>query len=317
MNNPIRDGVADPADAPPVTDLLEPQEVEAHFERQQQPIDAVPTPLPTWNRHSHGAGGGVGLAPGWHVTIAGNTGTGKTLLALNIAARAIRAGEMVGFVSAEMAREEIRPRLYSILTGVPVQQLERGQNQYDPEVAAEVKARVAELRAETGGGFVVNEVQISRVERATGLMQALYETWGARVFITDYLQLLAAGDAESLFRQVTDVSEQIRQFAARRKVVSVAVSQFNRKTSREYDEKPRVQGLMASSSIENDSDQVLMLDHSRYERDATRETARTWLILGKNRHGATGPIPVEWDYGDLTIREAKPDEEDRWPGAGG
>lgn len=307
----FRDGV-DPADAPPVTDLLEPQEVDAHFERQQQPIDAVPTPLATWNRSCRGAGGGIGLAPGWHVTIAGNTGTGKTLLALNIAAEAIRSGEMVGFVSAEMSKEEIEPRVYSILTGVPVRKLEPGEEDYDRGVEAEVKDRLAKLRDETGGGFVVNEVQVSRVEQATGLMQALYEMHGARFFITDYLQLLAAGDAESLFAQVTDVSERIRQFAARRKVVSVAVSQFNRRTSRDYDERPRVQGLMASSSIENDSDQVLLLDHTRY-KELSDQTARTWAILGKNRHGRSGEIPLEWDYSDLTLREAKPDEEDRWP----
>ncbi len=38
-------------------------------------------------------------------------------------------------------------------------------------------------------------------------------------------------------------------------------------------------------------------------------------LLGKDRHGAQGEIPIHWDYRSLTVREALPDEEDEWPQA--
>ena len=56
------------------------------------PVDAVPTPLPGWNNHCRDEGGGVGIARGWHVVVAGNTGLGKSLLSLNLAAGAIKHG---------------------------------------------------------------------------------------------------------------------------------------------------------------------------------------------------------------------------------
>ena len=67
-------------------------------------------------------------------------------------------------------------------------------------------------------------------------------------------------------------------------------------------------------SLEANSDQVVLLDHSRYEQDPLKShLARTWMVLDKNRHGPRGSFPVEWDYRTLSIREALPDEEAEWP----
>jgi replicative DNA helicase len=72
--------------------------------------------------------------------------------------------------------------------------------------------------------------------------------------------------------------------------------------------------LIGSSSLENDADQVLVLDHSRYARQG--DLAKSWAILGKNRHGGTGSIPIEWDFRTLTMREGLPHELREWPDRG-
>ena len=43
----------------------------------------------------------------------------------------------------------------------------------------------------------------------------------------------------------------------------------------------------------------------------------TWggVILGKNRHGPGGEIPVYIDFRMLRVSEALPDERDKWPAA--
>ena len=38
-------------------------------------------------------------------------------------------------------------------------------------------------------------------------------------------------------------------------------------------------------------------------------------LLGKDRHGAQGEIPIHWDYRSLRVREALPDEEENGPQA--
>lgn len=294
----------------PVVELLEPGSVATHLREQSKPVDAVPTPLDTWNRNCRDDGGGRGLARGWHVTGGANTGIGKSLLALNLAASAIEHGEHVGFASLEMSRTQVATRLYAIITGRPVRQIERGDG-FDPGAGAGLARKIAEIRERTGGSFWVNDRPIAEIETIQGLMRYFAESKGCRFFVVDYLQLAAARDADSLFQQVTNVSARVREFAKTFGVTTVGFSQLNRETSSNYTDRPRVQGLMGGSPLENDSDQVVLLDHTRYVKHD--HTARTWLLLGKNRHGSNVEIPIEWDYRTLRIREALPDEEAEWP----
>lgn len=296
----------------PIVDLLAPGAVAGHFRAQEKPVDAVPTPFATWNWHCRDDGGGVGLARGWHVTLAGNTGTGKSLLGLNCAATAIEAGERVGFLSIEMSEAQVATRLYAILTGTDVRELERGDH-YSRNAAQAVERRVAEIAERTGGAFYVNRRPIFDVESVVGLARYFHESKGCGYFVTDYLQLLAARDADTLFAQVSNVSARLREFAKQLGVVSLGLSQFNRSTSADYSRSPHVQGLMGASSLENDADQVVLLDHSRYKRLEDERSALTWALLAKNRHGGQGDIPIEWDYRTLRVREGGRHEEDAWP----
>lgn len=293
-------------------DLLERSQVARHYREQEEPVQAIPTPFEAWNRSCRDAGGSEGLALRWHVTVAGATGLGKTLVGLNLGASAIEAGESVGFVSLEMSRAQLETRLHAILTGTDVRDIERG-DRFSETVADRVTRDLAEIRERTGAGFHVNDEPIVELEEILGLMAYWRESKGCRFFVIDYLQLCAAHDVETLFQQVSRVSARVRQFAARHQAVTVGLSQLNRTTSSDYTTKPRVQGLMASSSLENDSDQVLLLDHTRYERDEAWHKGRTWALLAKNRHGPQGEIPVCFNYRTLRIREAASSEEDAWP----
>lgn len=297
-----------------VTDVLMPSFVEGHFRRQQEDVDAVPTCLPAWNTHCRDEGGGIGLARGWYVIVAGATGHGKSLMALNMAVRAMRAGVTPAFVSLEMSTAQLATRLYAILTDTDVRRIERG-NSFDARTADDVAYRVAEMKERTGVSFFANREPVFRIEQVQKLMRYWHDEDGTRLFFVDYLQLVGTGDEERIYREVTKVSAGVREFAKRLDVTVVGLSQFNRSTSSNRDAPPSPQGLIGSSSLENDADQVMMLDHSRYVKDLEDDRlARTWAILGKNRHGGTGPIPVLWDYRTLTIREAMPDEEHAWPG---
>jgi len=296
------------------SDLLTPERTRKHFELQRKPVYAVPTPLPSWNRVCRDDGGGVGLPRGWMVTIAAATGAGKSITALNLAAAAVRNSERVGVASLEMSPAQMYTRYLAIATGENVHQLERGPS-FDEAVAKRAETFIAEQREAVGGALHINEDPINDIDTTLELMSFWYTEQDIRYFIIDYLQLLGSRDAESLYSTISDVSNSLREFAKRTHSTVIALSQLNRTVSANRAESPIVQGLMGSSSVENDSDQVVLLDHSRYEYDKATRTARTWLLLGKNRHGARGEIPIEWNYQNLRLREADPDEEDQWPGA--
>ncbi len=131
---------------------------------------------------------------------------------------------------------------------------------------------------------------------------------GVTYFVLDYLQLIRASSERDLLEKVTEISMRARDLAHDRKVVVIGLSQNNRVQSRNYADKPVIQGLFGGSPLENDADQVILLDHSRYERAG--DTAKTWVVLGKNRYGPSVEIPILWDYRTLRVREQVPEEED-------
>ena len=294
-----------------VTDLMRPGRIVKHLEGLRRPVDAIATPLESWNRQCRDEGGGLGLAMGWHVILAGSTGHGKSLMALNMAATAIEAGEVVAFMSLEMSTAQLASRFYAMLTDTDVRLLERGQTP-----PPEVERKLCEIHESTGGRFLTNEQPIFEISQIQAQLRYWAEESGARLCIVDYLQLATSRTAENLYREVSDISSRVRELAKQLNVVTVGLSQMNRQTSGDRFNSPRAQGLIGSSSLENDSDQTLILDHSRYERGDDR-TAKTFALLAKNRHGGQGEIPIEWGYRSLRVREALPDEEGEWPKAGG
>ena len=94
--------------------------------RALAPIDALPTPFPSWNRACRMHGGSQGLARGWHTVVAGSSGAGKSLVALNMSAHALRCGHSVAWVSLEMSREQLLLRKLGIATSRNLRDLEPG-----------------------------------------------------------------------------------------------------------------------------------------------------------------------------------------------
>jgi KaiC/GvpD/RAD55 family RecA-like ATPase len=277
------------------------------------PIDAVPTPLPLWNTLCHGGGGGVGLARGWFITIGANTGTGKSLMGLNLAHRAMLSGETVAFLSLEMGRSELATRFMAIASGSPVVELEQGP-QFNAVTFDRARRQLDGIREMSGGHLLVNRRPLSKLADVVNSIRYYHEVHGARYFVVDYLQLIWTANTHSINDRVELVAHQLRDLTHSLNVTMIGLSQFNRQTSALRAERPVAQGLMGGSAIENDSHQVLLFDHSRFERQGT--TANTWLIMDKNRHGGVSDIPVQWDYKSLRLLPRAPtvEEEERTHG---
>jgi KaiC/GvpD/RAD55 family RecA-like ATPase len=269
---------------------------------KQQPIDAVPTPLTKWNSRCRDFGGGVGLARGWHITIGANTGNGKSILSLNLAHHAIRHGEQVCFVSLEMSWQQVATRFMSIASGEKVEHLEPGTG-LNPATHRQAARSVERLKEQSGGALWCNERNISSLGDITDAIRYQHEFRGCRYAVVDYMQLANVAGSKDILEAVTRISAEVRRAARDLNIVTVGLSQFNRETSKDYENPPTPQGLMGGSPLENDSDQVLLIDHSSYARHPATNTARQTLILAKNRHGASGPIECDWDYNTLRISQ--------------
>jgi replicative DNA helicase len=286
--------------------------------RQLEAVEAVPTPFPGLNAECRGDGGRQGLAFGWHVILAGATNQGKSNMAMNMACRAVQEGYAVMIVSLEMARHQIQQRIYSILSGMDSEDLSRGH--FHPDMIQ--KLHEMDERVTAGSGLppllLVNDKPIRNIYAIADHLDHYRQEYGVRVFIVDYLQLCETGSDEDRRRQVMAISAQLMTYAHQYDALTIGLSQLNRVGSRDKKISPDVESLTESSSLENDADMVLLLDHSKYEKDLVHPWLhRTWLRIGKNRHGGKGAVPIEWNWKNFRCREADPDELREWPGMNG
>lgn len=269
---------------------------------KQQPIDAVPTPLSEWNHRCRDFGGGIGLARGWHVTIGANTGNGKSVFSLNVAHLATDAGENVGFISLEMFWTQLATRYMAIVSGEKIVSLEPGSS-LDAKAHRRATRAIEELKERTGGALWCNERHISSLDDVVDAIDFLHEIRGCRTIIVDYMQLAKVVGVSDRLEAVMRISSEVAGSAKELRLCTIGLSQLNRETSKDYENPPIPQGLMGGSPLENDSDQVMLIDHTNYTRDVGANTARQRFILGKNRHGPVGTIECEWNYDTLRIRE--------------
>jgi len=245
-----------------------------------EPISVVRTPWPMWNRVCLGAGGGEGIAHGWHVIVGAPSGAGKSLFATNLAAGAIRGGESVCLISLEMSQSEITTRLLSIYSGEMVSELEHGKR-----FKKATWDRASDKLQEAQGSIRINRQPVSGLEQIKAAFEQNVDQ-GCRTFIVDYLQLAWVRDAETMRHQITEVSHTIRGLAQQHRVLSVGLSQVNRSQSTSGGDMKK-EGLMGGSSLENDADQVVLLGKASPHGTGYKIP----VILDKNRHGPR----IEWD----------------------
>lgn len=283
---------AKPRKDPVRLDVVDARILERIAQEKQQPVDAVPTPWPKWNRACRGAGGGVGLPRGWHIVIGASSGAGKSTVAANLAASGIRAGVDVCLFSLEMSLLENVTRVLAILSGQPVASLEHGRS-----FSLDAWNAASERFLESPGTLRTNERPIHTLDDIASAMRHHAEE-GCRLMIVDYLQLAWVGNAETLYAQITEVSHTIQGLAKDLRVTTVGLSQVNRRTS-SGDSKLAKEGLMGGSSLENDAEQVILLAKPERKYDGFESEAK----IDKNRHGPVAEWKLWFDPRTLQMTE--------------
>lgn len=303
-----------PISSGPVGNPLADRELREHTEWIKQPVEAAPTPLPSWNAVCGDDGGGEGLAPGWFVIVSGPSGSGKTLLSLNLAAGWIKSGKKVGYIKLEMSDAQIRSRLYAMLTGRNASDFERRTNNDDLEQAMREVRRVRD-DLPAGWEFNYNRFTLRNRRKVLGEMSWWADN-GVRFFIVDFVQRIRAPEEKGLRDQYIRIAGDIADFAESRGLLVIGVSQMRNNAARQVmngERSPVMNDLYGGMGVAQEANQVAMLDHSQYERPpegvAERHIAHTMLNVAKNRHGDLPELPIRWDYSSLTVRELMPDEE--------
>src|SRR5262249_37210426 len=89
----------------------------------------------------------------------------------------------------------------------------------------------------------------------------MYQQYGIKLFVIDYLQLLHSSSrrVENRQQEIADISGGIKALAKELNVPVIVLSQLNREVEREKGRAPRLSDLRESGAIEQDADLVGLL----------------------------------------------------------
>lgn len=225
------------------------------------------------------------------LVIGGGTGSGKTMLGLNILTNAMLQGLGPALLfTLEMTAGQVANRLISNLSGIPVEKLKAGKLPKQ-----ELDAAVFAAEQTKGWPLEVHD-DCHTLESITSTARHCHASKGLSLIMVDYLQLVKNTDRELREQQVADVSRTLRLLGLETGALVLAVIQLNSQgESRE------------SKQILMDATQVLtvrLVDMdgqplAKLTSETEVDDSKRLLEIGKQRDGMVG-IAVKVHFNGAT-----------------
>jgi replicative DNA helicase len=243
------------------------------------------------------------------VVLTAETGTGKSLLAAQIRARACRDGHHSLFCSGEMTKTHLANRELASVSGVQPIKMRRDDLLTKEDFAALLEAASHQCKL---CRILDGELNLPRIRRAARKMKG---RTGLGLLILDYDELIEA-EGKTEFEQHRTIARAAKTLAKELKCVVILISQLRKTTAGEDAGKPTLQRLYGNAAKQKFASFIILADRP-YVRKLVGDEKKAELQLLKSRDGKTGRIKATFNIKSLRFEQAKQDPTgaSMWRGA--
>ncbi len=248
------------------------------------------------------------------VIIAGRPSMGKTALATNIAFNAAKKIQedgkksTIAFFSLEMSSEQLSTRILAEQARIKSNDIRRGkisEEQFDKFI--ETSKNISELP------LYIDETPAISIAALSNRARRIKRLFGLDMVVVDYIQLMRATNIkDGRVQEISEITQGLKALAKELSVPVLALSQLSRAVEQRDDKKPQLADLRESGSIEQDADVVMFVfreayylqrkeptpatvEHAEWQAKMGDIANRAELIIGKQRHGPTGNVFLEFE----------------------
>ena len=258
------------------------------------------------------------------IIIAGRPSMGKTALATNIAFNAslnIKKNDLktsVAFFSLEMSSEQLSTRILAEQSRVKSNDIRRGKiNQDDFERFIEASKNLEMLPLH------IDDTPAITISALSNRARRLKRKEGLDLIVIDYIQLMKSSGYRNEGRvlEIAEITQGLKALAKELDVPVLALSQLSRQVEQREDKKPQLSDLRESGSIEQDADVVMFVfreqyylekqepkpgtaEHVEWQEKMSQIHNEAEIIIGKQRHGPTGVIKLEFESTFTKFKDA-------------
>jgi replicative DNA helicase len=243
-----------------------------------------------------------GFREGELVVVTAETGTGKSLLAAQIRARACRDGNHALFCSGEMSADHLASRELSSVSGVAPIKMRRDDLLTDQNFAALVNAASHQCKK---CRILDGELELSRIRRAARKMKSRA---GLDLLILDYDELISA-PGSSEFEQQRVIARAAKSLAIELRCAVILISQLRKTTQGEDASKPTLQRLYGNAAKQKFASFIILADRP-YVRELVGDEKEAELQLLKSRDGKTGRIKATFNIRSLRFEQSASGDTD-------
>ncbi len=250
------------------------------------------------------------------IILAGRPSMGKTALATNIAYNASQhilkrqEKSSVAFFSLEMSSEQLSTRILSEQAKIRSDDIRRGKvTEEEINRYIETSRNIYELP------LYIDETPAITIATLSNRARRIKRLFGLSLVVVDYIQLMRPGSnkkSEGRVQEISEITQGLKALAKELSVPVLALSQLSRAVEQRDDKQPQLADLRESGSIEQDADVVMFvyreayylerkqpklgsIEHAEWQSKMNDVNGLADIILGKQRHGPTGTIKVEFE----------------------
>ena len=259
------------------------------------------------------------------IILAGRPSMGKTALATNIAFNAAQdilkrqEKSSVAFFSLEMSSEQLSTRILSEQARIKSDDIRRGK-----VTEEEINRYIETSRNIYDLPLYIDETPAITIATLSNRARRIKRLFGLSLIVVDYIQLMSSFSKknEGRVQEISEITQGLKALAKELSIPILALSQLSRAVEQRDDKQPQLADLRESGSIEQDADVVMFvyreeyylerkqpklgsIEHAEWQSKMNDVNGLADIILGKQRHGPTGTIKVEFEgiytkFKDLT-----------------
>ncbi len=250
------------------------------------------------------------------IILAGRPSMGKTALATNIAYNAAQnvlkrqEKSSIAFFSLEMSSEQLSTRILSEQARIKSDDIRRGK-----VTEEEINRYIETSRNIYNLPLYIDETPAITIATLSNRSRRIKRLFGLSLIVVDYIQLMRSSSSnrnDGRVQEISEITQGLKALAKELSVPVLALSQLSRAVEQRDDKQPQLADLRESGSIEQDADVVMFvyreayylerkqpklgsIEHAEWQSKMNDVNGLADIILGKQRHGPTGTVKVEFE----------------------
>ena len=249
------------------------------------------------------------------IILAGRPSMGNTALATNIAYNAAQnilsrqEKSSVAFFSLEMSSEQLSTRILSEQARIKSDSIRQGK-----VTEEEINRYIETSRNIYNLPLFIDETPAITIATLSNRARRIKRVNGLSLIVVDYIQLMRSSSNrnDGRVQEISEITQGLKAIAKELSVPVLALSQLSRAVEQRDDKLPQLADLRESGSIEQDADVVMFvyreayylerkqpklgsIEHAEWQSKMNDVNGLADIILGKQRHGPTGTVNVEFE----------------------